>query len=196
MKKVFSKFSTCHICLHFTDYDCVSDWYEYYNECEDKSDQIFLTGTKCDPINSVRKYCHQFCQPEKDEKHPRCREDVCAEPESWLEENLHWLRERRGDILDPHHCQQSCREPGLGCEACTNLDYFHCVRNNVSVCLHPDLVCDSHPHCDQAEDERITDRACYDKLLRKGRIREDATVQCMSKMYKSRYLTCYDILYI
>ena len=69
------------------------------------------------------------------------------------------------------------------------------MRNNVSVCLHPDLVCDSHPHCDQAEDERITDRACYDKLLRKGRIREDATVLCMSKMYKSKYYLIYQFYF-
>ena len=116
-----------------------------------------------------------------------CGEGEPEAPQAWLEENLHWLREERPDILDPHHCQHSCLEPGLGCEACTDPSYFPCVRNNVSVCLHPDLVCDSHPHCDQAEDEDITDYFCYDKLLRKGRIREDATIQCKSKMYPSKY---------
>ena len=94
-------------------------------------------------------------------------------------------------MLDPHHCQHSCLEPGLGCEACTDPNYFKCVRNNVSVCLHPDLVCDSHPHCDQAEDEAITDSACYSKLLRKGRVREDATIQCKSKMYESKEFNRY-----
>ena len=171
--------------LHFIDCGNGSDWYEFYKNCEDKSDQIFNVSTKCEPRHYVKNYCHRFCETGENK---RCRTEVCDDPEAWLEDNLHWLEEEMPDILDPHHCQQSCleRERGLGCEACTDTAYFQCKRNNVSVCLHPALVCDSHPHCDQAEDEIITDLACYEKLLRKGRIREDATVQCMSKMYPSK----------
>ena len=59
--------------------------------------------------------------------------------------------------LDPHNCTGSCLEPTLGCLACSNPDYKICSRNNIEVCLHPNLVCDGHQHCDGGEDEDASD---------------------------------------
>ena len=154
------------------DFDRVDryHWYQDYTACRDKSDQIFPVNSVCDPLRYVAagedypdSYCNLFCRP--GEEHERCRADICTDPRAWLS------NQTNPDILDPHHCQDSCLHPGPGCEACTHPEYFHCSRHNKSVCLHPQLVCDSHPHCDQAEDEELT-TGCYDRLLTRGRIRE------------------------
>ena len=157
-------------------------WYQGFTGCRDKSDQIFPVNSVCDPIRYVAfessykdTYCNLFCRP--GERHERCREEVCDDPRAWLSVQTSL------DILDPHHCQESCRQPGPNCTACTNPQYFNCTRDNITVCLHPQLVCDSHPHCDNGEDEDATLSDCYNKLLGKGRILEEATVLCWSKMY-------------
>ena len=73
-------------------------------------------------------------------------------------------------ILDPHLCQDSCQNSSLHCKACSNEKYRNCSVNNETVCYHPDLWCDGHPACDNAEDEPITDPTCYQTLLRRGDI--------------------------
>ena len=67
------------------------------------------------------------------------------------------------DYIDPHNCSGSCKTPGYGCQACTNPDYFHCTRNNTKVCIHPELVCNNHPDCDNAMDEILDE--CYGKEI-------------------------------
>ena len=97
-----------------------------------------------------------------------CAEDIFAK-----------LLEKYGDE-DPHRCQESCSSPGPGCKACTNLEYFHCQRNNSQVCLHPELVCDGHPQCDGGEDEHL--ELCLGSYLKSGIVDEYATVICTSPM--------------
>ena len=57
------------------------------------------------------------------------------------------------DYWDPHNCRESCSDPGYACVACTNPDYFTCTRNNTEVCIHPELVCNKYPDCDNGVDE-------------------------------------------
>ena len=47
--------------------------------------------------------------------------------------------------------------------------------------MHPQLECDGHPQCDNAADEKLD--VCHDKLLKEGRIKDDATVSCLSRDY-------------
>ena len=86
------------------------------------------------------------------------------------------------DYLDPHNCIGSCETPYYGCQACTNPDYFNCTKDNKKVCIHPDLKCNDHPDCDNAEDENLD--LCYYKKIEKGTIDEYATLRCQSKMHK------------
>ena len=74
------------------------------------------------------------------------------------------------DYWDPHQCTNSCQYPLYGCLACTNPDYFQCIKNNQSVCIHPSLRCNHHPDCDNAEDENFED--CKDKYVEKFIVRE------------------------
>ena len=87
------------------------------------------------------------------------------------------------DYIDPHNCSGSCLRPGYDCEACTNPEYFHCTKNNTEVCIHPGLVCNDHPDCDNAVDENLV--MCYDKKIAQWTIDEYATKNCPSKMYEN-----------
>ena len=87
------------------------------------------------------------------------------------------------DYWDPHQCSKSCQNPSYGCPACTNPDYFQCMKNNQSVCIHPDLHCNHHPDCDDAEDEKFDD--CKVKYVENLIVKEFATLRCQSKIYPS-----------
>ena len=144
--------------------------------CTDKSDQIFRdNGTPCKNFWDFRSmYRNKFCKPDK-------------KGEPFYEENcgniaLDELRQKYQDF-DPHNCQASCASPGPGCLACSNPAYFNCKRFNETVCLHPDLKCDGHQHCDQGEDEVFED--CYKTYIEKDEVEEYATLICPSKYYKN-----------
>ena len=118
-------------------------------------------------------------------------DEILSDPAGWIsglrEELENKSTERRElieGILDPHKCQDSCSRPEYGCEACTNPSYFTCNVNSKPHCLHPKLVCDGHPQCDQAEDEEF--HKCRDI-----KYREEATVVCGSAMYPSKFLCKY-----
>ena len=82
--------------------------------------------------------------------------------------------------------QQSCLTPGENCQTCTHPDFqFSCRSNHKTVCLHHSLVCDNHAQCDGAEDEDIKNKTCYNKLLARGDIKNEATLMCYSKQYPS-----------
>ena len=85
------------------------------------------------------------------------------------------------DYWDPHKCRDSCQNPGYGCRACSNPDYFRCTKNNISVCVHPDLKCNLHPDCDNAEDEKFKD--CKEPYVEKKLIENFATLRCTSTIY-------------
>ena len=85
-------------------------------------------------------YKNLFCPPQKYEDY------ICDDP-NWAYNHFSW------DYWGPHNCIGSCAEPGFDCDACSNKKYFHCKRKNESVCLHPDLKCDGHQHCDDGSDE-------------------------------------------
>ena len=74
--------------------------------------------------------------------------DKCANVTDWS---------LRNTDVDMHGCQDSCLTRGYNCSACTHPDFkFQCEVNGTSKCLHPDLVCDGHAMCDNAEDEELT----------------------------------------
>ena len=87
------------------------------------------------------------------------------------------------DFWDPHQCSKSCHDPSYGCLACTNSAYFKCTKNKLEVCIHPELHCNHHPDCDNAEDEKFED--CKDKYVEKFIVKEFATLRCPSKMYQN-----------
>ena len=102
---------------------------------------------------------------------------VCNNPRAWISQ------QRDPEVINAHNCQASCKNPSTDCLACSHPDFkFRCKRNNITVCLHPSLVCDSHPQCDEAEDEKIEN--CLDELFEKNLVSKEATMKCFSKMYE------------
>ena len=140
-----------------------------HSTCDDHSDQIFQTNSTCKTKKYIEEYRYLFCQgPSK--------ASACANVQSLVDQAI---RSRNMKILDPHNCTGSCAWPGLGCEACTNPEYTICTRNNIEVCLHPQLVCDGHQHCDNGEDEKN----CLETYEIKGIIEPYATFICKNAMY-------------
>ena len=87
------------------------------------------------------------------------------------------------DVWDPHQCTNSCKDPGYGCLACSNTDFFRCFKNNQSVCIHPDLYCNQHPDCNNAEDEKYEN--CIEHYVDKLIVNEFATLRCKSENYQN-----------
>ena len=141
--------------------------------CEDSSDQIFEVGSSCSVSKYINKYQDLFCSQKSEEEAEA--DEVCDDPEDWVSEHP--------EYEDPHNCYESCSDPGLGCSACSNPEYFQCKRNNISVCLHPQLKCDGHPQCDDAEDEDIGQ--CYEDYVKREIVKKYATYECTSRMYSN-----------
>ena len=143
--------------------------------CEDFSDRVFTVNQPC----TEAKYVEIFNQTVCSEKVHRYFDDTtnCEDLKAFIRKN------NSTDYWDPHHCRESCSDPGYGCLACTNPDYFHCTRNNTEVCIHPKLQCNHHPDCDNAVDENLD--VCYDKYVKQGNIDEHATLRCHSKIYST-----------
>ena len=111
--------------------------------CEDRSDQVFRTGLTCWDIalEHMKTFCHTFCTPERTKQlkgvfgnyeKQKCSEK-CFNPSAWLSSQTNPF------YLDPHLCQDSCKNSSLHCEACSNEKYPRCLVNNKTVCYHPDL---------------------------------------------------------
>ena len=157
------------------------------HECSDKSDQVFPLNQTC---RTLAHYLYNFygpmyCQGQWSEFCERLRDIEKAKVE---------LSEIPAQpYYDPHHCWDSCAEPGESCLACTNPNYFNCTKSRV--CIHPDLRCDGHPHCEDAEDEDLD--MCKDKYLERGVIKARATYICQSLMYpamKTIATACDDVV--
>ena len=145
------------------------------HSCIDKSDQWFPLNQKCPNLTDYLKifYGGFNCQNE---------ENIgCL---LFYGKNLTDIEELLKDIphqpyYDPHNCWASCAEPGESCEGCTNPKYFQCHKSGI--CIHPDLRCDGHPHCEFAEDEDLD--MCRDTYYRKKLIKPYASFICQSLMY-------------
>ena len=116
----------------------------YLPTCQDNSDRIFAMNTYCKIIEYVKEYCDTICN--KINKHKHCKENICENPTEWFSQ------ETDSFILDPHNCSSSCQNPSRVCDVCTNTkEYFKCIQSGV--CIHRDLLCDGHKHCQRGEDE-------------------------------------------
>ena len=157
----------------------LSDERNYYNyniPCSDQSDQIHKLGSNCSIDLHLDIYTSLFCDQRntKTERGEHC-DEIQSDRAGWIS------GQTDQEILDPHKCQDSCLTPGYGCEACTNSSYIRCPVNGRESCLHPDLECDGHPQCDNAEDEDFW--KCRDELIKLKTIKQEATFMCISKMY-------------
>ena len=129
---------------------CIYPWYNtptystYYNliTCVDFSDRVFTVNETCTEEKYLATYNKTVCYGDlKDYNANNCKD---------LEG---FMRENSTDYWNPHNCTDSCSDPGYGCRACTNPEYFLCTRNNTSVCIHPELVCNKYQDCDNGRDE-------------------------------------------
>ena len=160
-----------------TRQQCYWPWYSWYNaqeatyaksSCDDYSDQIFLTESTCNTKKYTEMYLSFFCS------------NASGTECSTIQMLIKKANETQNmKTLDPHNCRASCMTPGPDCKACTNPEYKICTRNNTEVCLHPQLVCDGHQHCDGGEDER----GCLDTYAERGIIEQYATYICPNAMY-------------
>ena len=170
--RCFGSKQHCYNPWYLTQVDYYEKWHTSLKQnCEDFSDQIFQVNAICNITNYVNKYKDLFCSKMSNTSSDK----LCEDSESWISVHID------PGYADPHNCYGSCSDPGLGCTACSNPKYFKCKRNNMKVCLHPQLKCDGHPQCDQAEDEDVDQ--CYQDYLEKGIITKYATYKCKSIMY-------------
>ena len=145
------------------------------SKCDDYSDQIHKTGINCgqNMPSYIYQYKKIFCKSFLDYLiDPICGDGIFT---SWSSSH------NTSEYWDPHNCTGSCAEPGYGCDACSNSEYFFCKKGNLNVCLHPKLECDGHPQCDDTEDENIDN--CYSRYIERGIVANYATYRCPSIMY-------------
>ena len=178
--------TTYHNRCRGTNQHCYYPWYavldsfqregELMVNCSDKSDQIHWNNN-CPTVHYyINLYLSLWCHPQY---------SSYSYYETNCNNGTYNMLYSKHQNEDPHHCQQSCSRPGLGCQACTNQNYFNCSLTpdqNVTYCIHPDLKCDGHPQCLMGEDESLGD--CYDIYLERGIINEYATVICTSPIYE------------
>ena len=147
----------------------------YYYNCPDFSDQVFQMNKTCteDVVDTI-------CKVYEDTMEPKMRQ-ICNNRTIPCTKEQEMKNDRLG-MSDAHFCQKSCLNPGSNCLACTNPDYFNCSRSGL--CVHPELLCDGHPQCPHAEDEDFD--FCYEKLLKRGDIKDTATLRCRSIMYPGK----------
>ena len=178
---------------------CYHPWYtredgtpisEYKKTCDDKSDQVFPLNTTCSDIESqyLQEHNDKWCNDNLVKKKTKFGKRVCENPEQWLQDKQQ-KREKSEQhdplwYIDPHNCQSSCSEADRSpdCVSCTNEEYFKCEKSQQ--CVHPDLVCDGHPQCDQAEDENFN-MCTNDKYINRFK-KPKATFPCISKMYQGK----------
>ena len=146
--------------------------------CIDKSDQVFIMHQPCTEQKYVQKYNETICSGVNGVIGVIGEKEYCHQLDDIIRDHI------TSDFWDPHQCIKSClglHSYGYGCLACTNPKYFRCTKNNQNVCIHPDLHCNHHPDCDNAEDEEYED--CKDKYVEKLIVKEFATLRCQSKIY-------------
>lgn len=159
--------------------ECYVPWYTDQDgwdqeSCSDKSDQIFNKSLTCGEhleINMKFHYDH-FCSPEAESDVKSSL--ICTNKKRWLS----YQEESK---KDPHFCQRSCSKPGADCRACTNPDYFQCEKSGQ--CVHPELVCDGHPQCQEGEDENL--EKCHKDYIKKQIIYPYSSYKCTSLFYKN-----------
>ena len=162
-------------------------------QCEDYSDQVFVVNENCTEKEYVEAYNNTICKGDNIYKEYKSydQEKICPNVSGWLDNTKRNISE----YLDPHNCYGSCNDPGYGCLACSNKNYFRCTKNNIPICIHPDLVCNHHPDCDNAEDEDFhlkwfnmkDGNNCYDELIRKNLVPQYATLKCLSKIHPNMH---------
>ena len=162
---------------------CYYPWYKaiqgkvknaiYKDTCQDKSDQVFHEQTLCNTTQFLETHNNFWCKDDKMKD-----QLICTDPQSWLQQ------QPGHEYQDPHNCWDSCSEPGPNCQACTNEKYFKCGGKS-GKCIHPDLQCDGHPQCDEAEDEVLDD--CREKYVSRNIIKPYASFPCDSKMYTGKH---------
>ena len=148
--------------------------------CSEKSAQVFTLGQACPNRTQYHQmYLSIFCQsfklpsgiwtPVSVYGDQWCGDEI---PDFPTNTTLDW-------IDDPHNCWSSCAVPGENCEACSNTEFFQCPRSRV--CIHPDLKCDGHPHCEFEEDEEFT--MCREIYFEKKLVKPYANLICQNVMY-------------
>ena len=106
-----------------------------------------------------------------------------SSPKFWLPDNCY---DRSDQIVRiDEGCSQEINKDKDECQCQKTKDeknYFQCPINHSPHCIHPKLVCDGHPACDNSEDESLS-QECIEKLTKLNTIKPTATKVCTSKTY-------------
>ena len=168
--------------------ECVRPWYTeadasqtYFDRrCLDKSDQVFNKSLSCSQHlkQHIDYHNEKFCNGNND-GYDLQSSLICTNKTRYFSE----AKDREPDkyLSDPHSCQLSCSVPGPDCQACSNSSYFQCPQSGQ--CVHPDLVCDGHPQCQQGEDEDL-DR-CHQIYIENNIVEPFASKRCKSPFYNN-----------
>ena len=125
---------------------CIVPWYsvitgkpssKLLQTCQDKSDQIFQLGSKCDVTKYLDIHTELWCGDDTEDGSSYSVKDqeICTDKTGWH-------GSQQGELYaDPHNCQASCSQPMPNCDACTNPEYFQCTRFDVTLYYVYHLVC-------------------------------------------------------
>ena len=169
--------------------ECVYPWYTW-DDGEPYSDYVTIV-TSCtdhsDQIFEVNQTCGQHLQGHLDfHNESFCNENYPDVNSSLICTDIsQWLSEQDSPLSDPYNCQSSCAEPDPDCLACTNSSYFLCDQSGQ--CIHPSLVCDGHPQCDDGSDENLdmtwNNINCHEKYIKNRIVEPYASMRCKSPFY-------------
>ena len=151
--------------------------------CSDKSDQVYNIGLECKPISLVENVKTAACNAK--DPHIIVNTFCFLSPEE-SEELQQNLTEKFFYTSFLTNCQSSCSQSIAGCQACTNPRYFNCTKNDIPVCIHPNLVCDGLPDCDSSIDESD----CLDQYFTRNIVSPHATFQCPKYQYPGFPIYC------
>ena len=161
--------------------------------CTDKSDHIY--PVLCTNTSEAAQYCNTFCPQGVNTTSPSS-EYVRVSPE--YDDDYGYFKsvpsptftDTAGNTVETgYRCEFECTPAKLAIQpcqdSCTGQYNYTCSVSGNLHCLHPALVCDGHPHCDQGEDEELS-AECIQKLVKLNTISNAATQKCKSIKYKSK----------
>ena len=217
-KRCSGRFQHCYYPPYLSfNYNDNSDGSRIYSaDCFDQSDKIYPAGCN-DQIQQFERddteYCNKFCP----EGHQTVTDYFDYDYSYYIFDQYGWnfteyiytydipYNNYHGDnyftdnktgklVLKGTRCLLMCSDSKNFTQDCTqNCTGMHkCSIGGKEHCIHQDLWCDGHPHCDDAEDEQLDDD-CISKLVKKLKtINNAATQKCISFMYSSKYNRLYN----
>merc|ERR1712217_156197 len=151
--------------------------------CSDMSDKVIPT----DCTTLAADYCHNFCPAGADTVDPDAHDDDddCDDPDDDC--SVFTDKNTGRTVQKGWECKSVCSSGSQDCqESCTTAGYnFTCRISGKEHCLHPHLVCDGHPLCDQGEDEQYLHNILQLRIVHNNTTRNTIDISFVTSIFFS-----------